>query len=478
MIRALALLLFLAHPLAAQTPDAEALTNQFRSRLDAGENAAQLAQELAPQIANPPASDDWFAPLILYANLLTEAQDWQAAYDALNRAEGFFYTVPDADPMFLDWILILQGLRLADLGHYGEAADRLEPLLPSVSVLFGEGDRAALAQSIPIWRAIMLHADPEKSLAQLNAAVAAYEAGNPAQAEALALALLLPRETLGEDAIPHLVTASAHSLLSLIATDRGNDALADQFARNAVALVTTADTQGDGPLSLIALPPDPEFTDLAATVLYAAATLALDRDDLPRADALMQAMVPLATSPQRQLYLLNLQTIIAASAQDLDGMIRLNRERQALLQADAESYALDLQTTAFEYRLLTAFRDMKAGKPVDIAALQSQAEGVGSALHATLFTDLLVTLGKSYLSPEQVLDLAQQAIAQRDKTTGTLARSETARDAYLRAGRDLSESWLNAAFNIARADISQFPPAQIACTDETEAAFCVIWSED
>lgn len=483
MIRVLLFLAALAlpfapPPVAAQTTDPTALTESFRDRRDAGEAPGALAAELAPQIANPPAADDWFAPLILHAELLAEAEQWQAAYDALIRAEGYFYTVPEADPMFLDWILILQGLRLADLGHYGDAADRLEPLLPSVAALFGEGDRAALLQAIPIWRAIMLHAEPERAFAQLNAAVAAYESGNPGQAEPLALGLLLPRETLGDEPLPFLITAMAQSLLSLIAADRGAEAMADQFARNAVALLSEPEWHGSGPLILRALPPEPEFTDMAVTVLFAAASRALDQNDHPRAKALMAAMTPLATTPQRKVYVLNLQTIMAGNAQDLDAMIDLNRARLALLQANPQADPLDLETNAFEYRLLSAFRDLKAGQSVDLAALQAQAGAVGSALHVTLFTDLLVTLGKTYLAPDQVLVLAQQAIDQRDKTTAALTQSETARDAYLRAGRDLTETWLNAAFNLTRADIAAFPPAQLVCSDETEAAFCVVWSAE
>jgi hypothetical protein len=191
--------------------------------------------------------------------------------------------------------------------------------------------------------------------------------------------------------------------------------------------------------------------------------------------ALIAAMTPVSHSPAQQAQLLSLQMILAGDSGDVADMLRIARERQTVLQSDPTTDLTVLASVAFEVDLLAAFYDLKNGKAVDITSLSAKA-GNNSPLQATLFTELLVTIGRQYLSPAQIQELAGQAIAQRDKTTPALAQSETARDTYLRAGRDLTESWLNAAFAQTRTDINDLPPLQITCSDDTAQAFCVIWS--
>ena len=75
------------------------------------------------------------------------------------------------------------------------------------------------------------------------------------------------------------------------------------------------------------------------------------------------------------------------------------------------------------------------------------------------------------------LALAERAFRLRRQTASALTVSEQARDQFLRDGRSLTESWLNAAFALTRTRQEASPDADLSlvCSDATRTSFCVMW---
>jgi hypothetical protein len=115
---------------------------------------------------------------------------------------------------------------------------------------------------------------------------------------------------------------------------------------------------------------------------------------------------------------------------------------------------------------------------VDVQRLQQTAENSESGMNRQLFVDLLAKLARQYLTAPEARIMAQDAIALRAETVASFNQSEAERDSYLRAGRELTEIWLNAAFRETKETIGDFPAADMACSDDTDEAFCVIWVAD
>jgi hypothetical protein len=473
---ALLLMLWLSAPVAAQSPDPDALIDGFATRRDAGEDKAQIAAEIAPYPANPPLSESWIALFMMQSELLLETEGPEAALRQLQATEGYFYSLPEADPLFLDWILILQGLRYADLGYFGDAADQLEPLLGSIQTLYGDADAEAIAAAIPQWRAVMLFQDSETAMMRVNSALAAFNQGDLARASDIAQPYLLPRAAIGDDAISALIVATAHTVLSLVEETKGKQDAARALAREAVRVLTEPEWDGAGPIVLRPMEEIAELSNLAFLTLMNALTQEARAGSNP--PELLDAVETLAVTPFRRSQFLNHQIDLAAEAADLTAMLALLREKQDLEARDPTLSAEIRATTAYFALFVEAVTELKAGRPVDVQRLQQTAENSESGMNRQLFVDLLAKLARQYLTAPEARIMAQDAIALRAETVASFNQSEAERDSYLRAGRELTEIWLNAAFRETKETIGDFPAADMACSDDTDEAFCVIWVAD
>lgn len=67
-----------------------------------------------------------------------------------------------------------------------------------------------------------------------------------------------------------------------------------------------------------------------------------------------------------------------------------------------------------------------------------------------------------------------------NRPAAALTLSEQARDQFLRDGRSLTESWLNAAFALTRTQQETAPADDLSlvCSDATPTSFCVMWRYD